>query len=76
MRWMTRASQSLAAALVCGAALLTGCGGDGALSQAEFKKQGNAICQKFLDESKKLEEPQDIGRSAPTPTRPPRSSTT
>ncbi len=59
---MTRAFQSLAAALVCGAALLTGCGGDGALSQAEFKKQGNAICQKFLDESKKLEEPQDISQ--------------
>ncbi|HEX8104162.1 MAG TPA: hypothetical protein VF533_16205 [Solirubrobacteraceae bacterium] len=59
---MTRAAtKSLTIVSLLLALLLAGCGGGGELSQAEFKKKGNAACQKFLDASRKIKEPQAIG---------------
>lgn len=55
-------------ALALSSALAFGCGDDeggGALSKAEFEKQGNAICKKFEAESKTLGDPQSVEEIPP-----------
>ena len=50
-------------ALALASVLAVGCGDDeggGALSKAEFEKQGNAICKKFEAESKSLGNPETV----------------
>ena len=58
---MTRGVLILAAAVATIAS--AACGGDGQLSQAEFREQGNAICAKFdkqIDELPLPSAPEDI----------------